>query len=360
MNVGFLPRALPTMPIGRPSVGLKRSHSADHATPADAASAPTPDEIVAAGPRKRRRSKTLHVDLRPAATPATATPVANLAAALTTLWAQLVALVTTAGARIAPLVSSARAHVAPLANTARTRLQPLTAAIHARTGSTTLPGPLANISFSAIARIDRRVLAILGVLGVATLYAVTFADPPSVVSQTAAREALPAGAAKSSGAAGQTGAAASDTPALPANPFAQASINTELRALRKAVQPGDQVRNLTVLADGTMGMEVVNGSTTANVMVRGQDIAIEPLAAESDTSGATLDLKRVHGTAITRILDEAATTHALPKAKLASLRLLENSAKPGTFIWIGVWNDPARTTLYADREAQTVAPTRPR
>ena len=403
MNVGFLPRVLPTTPTGRPSlgrIGLARPRAAQ-LPQQNTSAATTDDAIVAAGPRKRRRNPTLNVDLRPA------TPTAN---PLARLWASLLVLVANATARagavrlpsfsrstaatpavdastdtavaptvpadrhalanlrasvvqaaaavhsrLAPAVSGARTRLAPLTSAAATRLAPVTQRVGARAQRTSLPGPLADLQLSTvlapIGRIDRRVLAILGVLSVAAIYGVTVAEPPSI-QQVAAAERSAAPAAKPATQTPPT------DPAL-ADPFSQKSINTELRSLRKALEPGDQARSITVLSDGTMGMNIVNGGTTANVMVRGQDLAIEPLAADPGR-GASLDLQRVHGTAITRFLDEAASAFSLPKAKLGSLRLIENDAKPGSFIWIGVWNDPARTTLYADREAQAVGESRPR
>lgn len=374
MNVGFLPRVLPTTPTGRLSLtrrGPARPQADQQPTTPNAAVAAVDDAALAAGPRKRRRNATLAVDLRPAS--AATNPLA-------TLWASILAIASSLRTRLngislpvrsgseaaSPAEQTAldnlRASLGQATSVARARLAPVVAA--ARTGAAaartraaataTETGPLARLqlpaSLAPVARLDRRVLATIGVLSVAAIYAITVAEPPAAPQTVAAAErpAMPA--------------AKSDTPppdpALAA-PFSQRSINTELRSLRKALEPGDQARSLTVLGDGTMGMNIVNNGAAANVMVRGQDIAIEPLAGDPG-SGATLDVRRVHGTAITRFLDEAATTFQLPKNELGSLRLIEDEAKPGTFIWIGVWNDAARTTLYADREAQTVGESRPR
>lgn len=433
MNVGFLPRVLPTTPTGRLSIGRRGpAHAQTQQLQAQPNAAPAIDDAtLAAGPRKRRRNATLNVDLRPAtdaanplaalwasilriaatlrtrvrsvslptfsrsaaATPAveasTSTATASAAdasaldapatrSALANLRASLLQATSAIHGRVAPVTSGARARLAPaMASTrarlapagaatqgrlapaaaaARARFAPLAAATRTRAQAATASGPLARIHLPAalapIARIDRRVLATIGVLSAAAIYGITVAEPPAAqqIAAAAERPALPAPNADA--------AKAPTDPAL-ADPFSQKSINTELRALRKAQQPGDQARSLTVLNDGTMGMNIVNNGAAANVMVRGQDIAIEPLAGDPEP-GATLDVRRVHGTAITRFLDEAATTHQLPRNQLGSLRLIENEAKPGTFIWIGVWNDPARTTLYADREAQSVGESRPR
>lgn len=395
MNVGFLPRVLPTTPTGRLSLGRRgpaRAQADQPQAPSDAVAA-IDDATLAAGPRKRRRGTTLAVDLRPAtaATNPLATLWTTILAIASTLRARLngidrssvrLGARTHAGAGTAPQPSpaertalanlrasidqaavTARARVMPAAAAARVRLAPVVAA--ARTGAaaarvraagtTTDAGPpFGRLKLPAalvpVARLDRRVLATIGVLSVAAIYAVTVAEPPAAPQQVAAAERPAMPAAKSD--------APPPDPALAA-PFSQKSINTELRSLRKALEPGDQARSLTVLSDGTMGMNIVNNGAAANVMVRGQDIAIEPLAGDPE-SGATLDVNRVHGTAITRFLDEATTTYQLPKSELGSLRLIEDEAKPGTFIWIGVWNDAARTTLYADREAQTVGESRPR
>lgn len=347
MNVGFLPRVLPTAPSGRLSlgrVGLTRPRTAElPAAPETVATAD--DAALAAGPRKRRRNPTLHVDLRPATS--ASNPIARL-------WASSLAIAASLRSRVATI---------ELPSAAATRLAPLTerlgrgrsagAEVAAARPALQLPASL-TAALAPVARVDLRVLAILGVLATAAIYGVTVAEPPAAQQVAAAERALLPPAKP------DTAAAAGTPDALPADPFSQKSINTELRSLRKALEPGDQARSLTVLPDGTMGMNIVNGGMTANVMVRGQDIAIEPLAADAAADGASLDLQRVHGTAITRFLNAAAATRQLPQAKLGSLRLIENSAKPGTFIWIGVWNDPARTTLYADREANTISTARPR
>ncbi len=198
-----------------------------------------------------------------------------------------------------------------------------------------------------VARVDRRVLAVLSVLAVASFYGLFFASPAShqleqiAAAQTAAMKPAP-------------------KPAAPAaNPFDQSRINGGLRALRKTVGPGDQARSLLILGDGTLGTTIVREGSWENVMVRGADTVVEPLHGEP-TGEAKLDLAKVHGTAITRMLDAAKTTFALPNAKLASLRLTEHPSNAGTFIWTGTWNDAERTTLYADREAQSVSTTLPR
>lgn len=385
MNVGFLPRVLPSAPTGRLSLGRL-----GHARPSaarlpkqveTAIATPTADDAtLAAGPRKRRRNPTLNVDLRPAGE--STSPIARLWAAILRLAAALrtraaavrlssFSRASTAGAMLPVATTEAadapaergalanlRASVLHAASATRTRVAPLTARVGARARATELPAPLARLELPAalapIGRVDRRVLAVLGVLGVAAIYGLTIAEPPATQQVAAAERDAAAPAAKPAASAAQ-----SPTDPVLADPFSQKSINTELRSLRKALEPGDQARSVTVLNDGTMGMNIVNGGTTANIMVRGQDIAIEPLAGEPE-QGASLDIRRVHGTAITRFLDEASTTFRLPKAKLGSLRLIENDANPGTFMWIGVWNDPARTTLYADREAQSVGESRPR
>ena len=197
-----------------------------------------------------------------------------------------------------------------------------------------------------IARVDRRVLAVLGVLMLASFYGLFFANPAShQLEQVAAAEV-----------AAKQAAAKPATPAV--DPFDQGSINRGLRALRNTVRQGDHARSLLILGDGTLGTTIVRQGSWENVMVRGSDTVVEPLNG-APVDAAELNLSTVHGTAITRMLDQAATAYHLPKAKLASLRLTEHPGQPGTFIWTGTWNDAARTTLYADREAKSVSPTLP-
>ncbi|MBJ7471708.1 MAG: hypothetical protein JHD16_10425 [Solirubrobacteraceae bacterium] len=249
-----------------------------------------------------------------------------------------------------------------------------------------------------IGRVDRKVLAILSVLVVAGVYGLLFANPAAVQQQApaavaaakpgaapdsaakidpaAAPDALakpdPASAAKPDAASASASAAKPDpasasaanpsaapAPGASADPFAQSEVNDHLRALRKAVGPGDQVRNLMILGDGTMGVTIVNNGLAESVMVRGNDLAIEPFVGEPQASAA-LNLVDVRGGAITRVLAKAESVFRLPTAQLASLRLTEHPSKAGTFQWKGVWNDPARTTLYADQSGQAVSTSRPR
>lgn len=203
-----------------------------------------------------------------------------------------------------------------------------------------------------VSRLDGRVLAVLGVLIAVSFYGLIFANPAARhTEQVAAAELAAKPVAK------PDPAPAAD--AAPVNPLDQGAINDSLRALRKAVGVGDQPRSLLFLADGTMGTTIVHEGIAENVMVRGKDLAVEPLASEPE-QGATLDLEKVHGTAITRVLDRAATVYRLPAKQLASLRLIEHPSKPGTFIWSGVWTDADRTELYANREGTTLAPSLPR
>ena len=182
-------------------------------------------------------------------------------------------------------------------------------------------------------RVDPRLLAALPAVLLTLMCAIAIADRG--VTLAAGLPASPKVAAEPASAA--TGA------------FSQVQINAGLRALRKNVEGGEQVRSLRVLADGTLAATVVDGDAVAYVMARGAEVVRETIFTVPQPSRA-LNLDRVHGLAITRLLEAAQAGFGLERAQLSSLRLAESETGSGRFEWTGTWG-PASAKLYADHEA---------
>lgn len=153
-----------------------------------------------------------------------------------------------------------------------------------------------------------------------------------------------------------TGPLASSATAAPADPFNQTRLNQELRTLRSSLTKGESARNLTILADGTMGTMAVKDGAAESIMAQGTEFVREPIADwPTLLRSHELNLRAVHGVAPNKVLATAQSLFKLAPSQLVSLKLEPSPKRPSVFIWTATYRDPEQSVVYADREGASVS-----